>query len=274
MYIFMKIFNNICLYLIFFLLGLMACSESVEVDLPPFESDLVMQFYLEDGQAPRCILQESVSFGEPIRSPLIDNALVVLSYGEVADTLRNEEIFDSTTNQFFNYISDRVLRADLNQTYRLYVRDSEGRELRSETAFLPPIPIDSVAYDANEDREASVGILFTDPVETQDFYRLIAYREIGDVPRLSDIQLRDIAFSGQAFSFFTAYDFEIGDSVTTRLYRLTPAHYDFAASVENLDNANENPFAQPGAVRSNIEGGLGIFTSLNYDERKLVILEN
>jgi hypothetical protein len=41
--------------------------------------------------------------------------------------------------------------------------------------------------------------------------------------------------------------------------------------VSSAANANGNPFAQPAKVKSTVQGGLGVFATLVYDRKKIVI---
>ena len=62
-----------------------------------------------------------------------------------------------------------------------------------------------------------------------------------------------------------------GDTIISTLFHIDKAYYDFRESVQNAINSNGNPFGQPGVLKSNIEGGLGIFTGLTFDRKTLII---
>ena len=47
-------------------------------------------------------------------------------------------------------------------------------------------------------------------------------------------------------------------------FNLSEEYYRYLRSVRLADNANGNPFAQPASIKSNISGGIGIFTNLVY----------
>jgi hypothetical protein len=58
--------------------------------------------------------------------------------------------------------------------------------------------------------------------------------------------------------------FNKGDSIIVRVFALNRDYYLFLNSVELAKQVNGNPFVQPAQVVSNINGGFGIFTCLQY----------
>lgn len=263
-------------YQLFFLLlsccFLTACNQAIDLNLPVYESKMVVEFYLEDKQPLRCLLQESVAYTDVKPLQLIDSALVILSYQGKNDTLANQRLVDRKMEKAYNYVNTKVFRAQLDVTYKLYIKDKRGREMRGETKFLRAVSIDSIVYKFKKD-SVSAGMLFKDPAQEVNYYRLVAYPEREIIKRQGtwDIRLRDLIFNGQSFSFFTGYSFSKGDTIVGRLYNLTANHFEFSESIQNAKSANGNPFAQPANIRSNVVGGLGIFTAITFDEQRLVI---
>lgn len=263
-------------YQLFFLLlsccFLTACNQTIDLNLPVYEPKMVVEFYLEDKQPLRCLLQESVAYTDVKPLQLIDSALVILSYQGKNDTLTNQRLVDRKMEKAYNYVNTKVFRAQLDVTYKLYIKDKRGREMRGETKFLRAVSIDSIVYKFKKD-SVSAGMLFKDPAQEVNYYRLVAYPEREIIKRQGtwDIRLRDLIFNGQSFSFFTGYSFSKGDTIVGRLYNLTANHFEFSESIQNAKSANGNPFAQPANIRSNVVGGLGIFTAITFDEQRLVI---
>jgi hypothetical protein len=270
-------------YLIFNLVALTflfsACEQTIKLDLPTHKSELVVEFYIEDGQPLRCVLQESISFTAPVTNPLVSNplvsnALVVVSHNGVRDTLRNIIQIDTLTRKVYNYTLPKIITAQPNAEYELFIRDTRGRTITGKTRFIAPTPIEKHDYVFNTKDSASVGIFFNDPVG-KNFYRAMAYKQARriEINERADAELPDNTFDGQLFGFYTDYVFAKNDTVAMRLYSLLPDHYDYNESIEDAFRANVNPFAQPANIRSNVQGGLGIFTTLNYIEKKDIILK-
>ena len=79
----------------------------------------------------------------------------------------------------------------------------------------------------------------------------------------TDITLQDRLLNGQAFVVGTSFRFFRGDTVTATLYHTDAAYFRFRQSVRDARGANGNPFGQPSAIFSNVQGGIGIFTVLS-----------
>jgi hypothetical protein len=117
-----------------------------------------------------------------------------------------------------------------------------------------------------------VGIKFTDPPTIENYYRILIGKNInlfGSDP--TDFRINDISFNGKAFSYYSEPDFARNDTITVRVYSLNKEHYEYLESMGNARRSNFNPFSQPGRIKSNVNGGLGIFTSILFTEQKVII---
>lgn len=252
---------------------LSGCSKEIQLDIPEYEPKMVLEFYLEDNKSLNCLLQESINFTDTARFSLINNALIVLSYNGIRDTLTNKFNFDLKFEKFYNYHNPKIIQLEPNVKYEVYVRDTRGREMRGRTRLMASVPIDTLTYNFNSKNKASVGLAFNDNGSTKNNYRIVAFKDDLVVKQDSiwDITFSDLLFNGKQFSFYTGYAYDPGDTVTSRLYHLTDEHNNFTESVSNAQSSNGNPFGQPTNIISNLIGGIGIFTTLNYTEKKLVI---
>jgi hypothetical protein len=249
------------------------CTRDIELDLPEYKPKMVLEFYLENNRPLHCLLQESIPFTDTAQFKLIDQALVVLSYGGIKDTLINTIYVDTFYQKIYNYYNNKTIQLQPNLDYELYVKDAQGRELTGKTRLIQEVPIDTLVYNYNSDNKAAAGLVFTDDGTTKDYYRIVAFNgspgENSD--DLWDITFTDVLFNGSQFSFYTGYSFDPGDTITGRLYHLTEEHYNFAQSVNNAQSSNGNPFGQPANIVTNLTGGIGIFTTLIHSEKKVIV---
>lgn len=252
---------------------LIGCSKEIELDLPAYEPKMVLEFYLENDKSLNCLLQESIPYTDTTVYKLIDNALVVLIYNGIRDTLFNTVYFDSYFEKFYNYHNDRVIQLQPNTDYEVYVKDEKGREMTGRTRLKNVVPIDTLVVDYDADNKAAVGMIFNDNGNTENYYRIVAFKDAPTVKEdgVWDITFTDILFNGDQFSFYTGYAFNRGDTVTGRLYHLTDEHYSFAESVNDAQASNGNPFGQPANIITNLTGGIGVFTTLIYDEKEIIL---
>lgn len=252
---------------------LAGCSKEIQLDIPAYEPKMVLEFYLEDNKSLNCLLQESINFTDTSRFKLIDNAFIVLSYNGTKDTLANRFNFDLKFEKFYNYHNPKIIQLEPNVEYEVYVRDNRGREMRGRTRLMASVPIDTLTYNFNSKNKASVGLVFNDNGNTKSNYRIVAYKDDFIVKQDSiwDITFSDLLFNGKQFSFYTGHAYDPGDTVTSRLYHLTDEHNNFSESVSNAQSSNGNPIGQPANIISNVSGGLGVFTTVTYTEKKIII---
>lgn len=250
-----------------------ACRKEIKLDLPQYEPKMVLEFYLENNKPLSCVLQESVTFTDTTKYKLIDSALIILSYNGVRDTLINSLSFDSKFEKIYNYNNPKIMQLQPNTDYEIYVKDSKGREMTGKTKLNIIVPIDSLVFNYNTDNKAAVGLIFNDNGNSKNYYRIVAYKDAQKVKEddVWDITFNDNLFNGGQFSFYTGYSFNSGDTVIGRLYHLTEEHNNFTESVNNAQASNGNPFGQPANIITNLSGGIGVFTTLTYAEKKIVI---
>jgi hypothetical protein len=268
----MKI-KSFLLAIVLTILTSFGCQKSIKLNLPKYEPKLVLEFYLQDDQPLVCTLQESVNYTDTTKVKLIENALIVLSYNGVSDTLFNQPYIDQKLGKFYNYSNLKKLKLLPNTDYNVYVNDRKGREMRGKTRVNGIVPIKDVTYMYNDANQVRAILVFNDDESVINHYILAAFRNTPSMGNglLRSFRFDDILFNGKQFSFDTGYDYEKGDTITGRLYHLTEEHYNFAESVSNAQSANGNPFGQPANILSNVTGGLGVFTTLNYDEKVVII---
>ncbi|MFN6037002.1 MAG: DUF4249 family protein [Bacteroidota bacterium] len=260
--------------LIAFALSLTGCRKEIQLNLPVYEPKMVLEFYLENNKSLSCLLQESINYTDTAKFKLIDNALVVLSYNGIKDTLVNTLYFDPYFQKIYNYHNPKIIQLQPNIEYEVYVKDNKGREMTGKTRLNNLVPIDSLVYKYNANNKAAAGLIFNDNGGTKNYYRIVAFKDgpTVDEEGVWDITFNDNLFNGDQFSFYTGYAFNPGDTVIGRLYHLTDEHNSFTESVNNAQAANGNPFGQPANIISNLTGGIGVFTTLIYAEKKVIIL--
>lgn len=254
-------------------LFLSSCNQEITLVLPVYTPKMVLEFYLEEGKPLSCLLQESINYTDTALFNLIDDAVIVVSYNGQSDTLKNQIYFDRKFGKVYNYYNPKIFRSAENVTYSVTVKDPSGRVMTGSTMLNEKVPIDSIVYKFNSKNIAATGLVFTDKGSSKDYYRIVAFKDsvLIEEENVWDIRFSDVFFNGEQFNFFTGNDFYIGDTVVGRLYHLTEAHHNFVQSVSSAESSNGNPFGQPANIISNVTGGIGVFTIVNYSEEKLVI---
>lgn len=289
--------------LLLVLLGLfcMTCQDLenvIEIELEDEPSELVVECYLQDGQPFRLLLTETKSYFAPVNAcPFVRNALVVITHQGQRDTLKEAAFtsracssilpyFDQDSIRFYNYGSDNICNAIPGEEFLLEVWDTtNNRYASAKTRFLPIVPIDifeqgSYRNDPTTGSQSTVVTLgCQDDLQQRNYYRFTLHKNAlwqrdsssglfskVAVDPLIDVVLFDqgVYTDGQVFQR-SDYDFYFNDWAIGTIYHIDRAYYDYMLTSRAARDANLNPFLQPAKVKSNVQGGQGIFTALAFD---------
>lgn len=180
---------------------------------------------------------------------------------------------------FSIYTSFRFLGKE-NTTYYLTVKTPENTMLTAET-FLPETsPLDSLWLEPHptDDTLVTLTVRYTDDPSRANYIRYFTQRNqefFSPPPFASVLDDRSIFnLAGESFNFplergqsvnspdwnFETYPyFNIKDTIILRWASMDEAHYRFWNTLEFDRGQTGNPFGRPTKVRSNINGGLGIW---------------
>lgn len=188
------------------------------------------------------------------------------------------------------YTTDNpALFGETGRTYHLRVV-AEGHELKARTTIPNAVALDSVSYDPIDIRDGgdSLGLIrgsMTDPDTLGNYYRWMARRinkRFGSVAKdpifispigstfddryFNGLQVSNMFIRGRQFYSGQSEDdneeqgyFKVGDTVAIKYISINEPEYWFYRSYEtNLTSAGDM-FGTPANIRTNVEGGLGIW---------------
>lgn len=189
---------------------------------------------------------------------------------------------DSTTLSMVNYCVystfDNNIFGQAGKKYFLNI-SFDNKVLTSETEIPQPVALDSLWFKI-QPPSTNLGFVWatlTDPPVSGNCYRWFAKREGKDFSFIAPIgsAFEDKFINGTTFNFgFSRGDddfattpeppeengyFKIGDTVIVKFCSIDYTHYQFWRTFETQVANNGNPFAAPAPVKSNINGGLGIW---------------
>ncbi len=257
--------------LLFTALYLTSCTpeQVIDVELPPYESQMMVECFLEPGKPYQLNLQESVSyFSDTIANPITD-ALVVITHAGVSDTLEDEFSYDPETEKFYTYSSDRIVPYAPGTTFELYIRDGKGREIRGSTTMLDTVSLAPLELDINAEGEASITARWQDTPGRESYYMLTMHKNQLSGRLVLDFLLDDRIGDGEEFVVSSWYWLDPGDSCIATVYHIQFDHWAYLNSIGEARGANGNPFAQPAVILSNVEGGIGVFTTNPLVRRRI-----
>jgi hypothetical protein len=274
-------YQKLFLITLFFLPLLYSCERDIEVKLPTPEEKIVVEGWIEQDQYPMVLLTKNSPYFAQMDSAqivemIITDAIVTVSDGDSSEVL--QLALDANYFPPFVY-KGHHLKGAINKTYTLTV-EAEGKVLTAQTTILPPIPLDTVWFKV-EPQKDSLGYLWatiSDPPVLGNCYRLFTKRLHRDnryFPILGSVY-EDSFFNGQTLTFSmnrgianltadnmddpeTTY-FKKGDTISVRACTIDRTHYDFWRTAEQEMFSGGNPFATPTTVVTNIQGGaLGVW---------------
>ncbi len=264
---------------------LSACnlSKDVEIDLPDYERQPVVECYLEPGKPFRLLLTRSYAFFDTLglssnflQNALFDGAFVTISYNGQTDTLKNQLTLVPNPIKVFNYVGENLVPTAPGTSFSLFIRLPDGGEIRGNTTMLSVVPIDSIIVEPNAagDTLARMLTYITDDQSKENFYRrLLNYSSLDSFPD-QDFLVTDRFSQTASIAFGTGYELKQGDTVFNTIFHVTKDYYDFKESVDLAVIGNLNPFAQPSPIKSNVSGSanpVGIFTVLVYDRDTTIV---
>ena len=274
------------------LVGCKSLQNDVNVPLPYYANQLVVEAYLEDNKVPRLTVTESVPYLDDAQAAAAGSTILPLPNGlkvqiptDVTVTLtlpggravplRFSPGIDETTGKYYTHIGTSRIAARASQQFGLDAQDKRGRHITGLAIVPTPIRIDSAKYKFNDlagsEQRAYFLTKWTDPAATTDYYRLMLHKGKPANNSETDTDISDRLFNGLPYAQVTRYRFRRGDTVTATLYHVDSLYYNFRQSTRDARNANGNPFAQPSGIRSTVQGGLGVFTVLVSDKRTVIL---
>ncbi|MDQ4141169.1 MAG: DUF4249 domain-containing protein [Bacteroidota bacterium] len=245
--------------------------KDIEINLPPYQSQMVVECYMEPGRPVRLSLVESSPYLAKPEINIIQDAEVTIARNGVPETLKYGVGMDEVTRKFYTHTTNGVLQANPGDVFTLTITDPNGRRLEGSTTILPVVNIDTVEFNFNDKGQSLIVTRFKDDGNTKNYYLFSVHKDSLNHQEEIDYTSSDELNNGKPFVFGTGYDFDPGDSVIVTLQHIDKAYFDFQESVQDARSANGNPFAQPGQVKSTVQGGLGVFTYLAYDRKKLAV---
>ncbi|MGH1336924.1 MAG: DUF4249 family protein [Aureispira sp.] len=302
----MKYWLFLCISFNLFLGACQSLETVIDIELEEEPSELVVECYLQQGQPFRLLLTETKRYFDPVNAcPFVREALVVITYQGQRDTLQEATytskscssilpFFDQDSIRFYNYGSDNICFAAPGEEFLLEVWDiANERYISAVTHFLPVVPIDVLSHsDYNSTDTAAIPAPKTavtlgckDDVQTRNYYRFTLHKNalwqqdstggIFDkvaIQPIFDVTLFDQGvYSDGVILQRSDYSFFFGESAIGTIYHIDRFYYEYLTTSRAARDANLNPFLQPAKVKSNVQGGQGIFTALSFDRLTLAI---
>jgi len=278
-------FKNILLFVLS-LLTLNSCETIIDIEMPPYTSELVANCFFTPDSAFKVHVSHSLGVLDEGNLNGIENAKVeILENGQVMDILTH------TGNGFYR---TKIVYPSPGNTYSLKVEVSGYESIIASDIIPAPVSIVSVAmkdsvftgqYAGEEEiTYAELSIKFNDPQGEENYYAVDLYLEysggtinniwltsidpaVDGVSEGNKILFSDALFEGQAYELKVYFDSKIltlwNQTLYLKFISTSKAYYLYEKSLDLHQLNQDNPFAEPVQVHNNIENGLGIFAGFS-----------
>ena len=284
---------------IIFLLMLAACEKAINFEPKNAGTSVVVEAYIENGQAPIVILSKSMDYFSKITPDIlaksfINVSTVFISNGTKTHKLREYMIPALSGYNLFYYSIDSFDLAtsfvgELNTSYSLRII-ADNKEYTAATT-IPPLAktIDSLWWmpaPANPDTTKVVVMSkVTDPAGFGNYIRY--YTRVNDSlfypPPASvfddqiidgttyEIEVEHGVDRNEEIDFEEYSFFHRGDTVTVKFANIDKKTFDFWRTMEFAYGSIGNPFSSPTKVLGNVNGALGYFGGYAVQYKTLIV---
>jgi len=153
------------------LFGLISCEKPVNIDIPSYEPELVLNCFFTPDDSFRVHLTQSVSVLDTSINAVDDAQIIIFENGQAADTLRQGIegfYFSDITAKRSNIYSIKV-------EHENYTTISASDTLPEKTAIISTTHITDAGYDEEGKLYDQINIRFSDPAHTENFYEAAIY---------------------------------------------------------------------------------------------------
>jgi hypothetical protein len=275
---------------------LISCERDIDIDLPIDQNLIVIEGHIENGSAPRVLVTRNRGFFDEFPANLedfieqfvIQDAQVNISDG--IKTVQLQFVIDPFNYPFVYYTSQDI-KGEAGKTYTLSIL-AEGRSINAVTTIPEPVALDSIYFKLNifDKDEDSLGFVFarlSDPDTLGNGYRVYSKRnsETGYFP-VQGSAFNDEFINGLTIEFFNQqsekpfsqdsfiredFYYSLGDTAYMKFCSIGWKEVEFFRTYEAARSSNGNPFSAPTLIKSNVNGGLGIWFGIGASYDTLII---
>jgi hypothetical protein len=218
--------------------------------------------YITPGYPAELTLTESNTLNDDLVLLAIWNAGVKISTDTGTMIAQNILYNKSDRDIVVNYSCRDTVRQGSQSFFNLNITTKDGRSVQASTKIVSAVQIEKV--ELNDD---DIVVRHNLPTDTSRYFKLsVASYKNGD-PVLTKILLYDQHNNNSTSCLMPLPKYKTtADSIAVTLFHIQKEYYDYLNSVENANSAFFDPLLNPETIKSNINGGIGIFTYYTLDK--------
>lgn len=259
--------NKLFIFCIATLIVISGCSTSDDLDIsiPDQQKEIVVECYLTPGYPMELTLIENNLLNDELTLISLWNADVSITLGDSVYHLQNLFYRKKDRQVFVNYRHDDTLRIEPDIPISLKVVSKYNDTLYAETRTLSSIDI----VDCKLENE-KVRIQFSGTSDASPFFRISLSGFVADSIKSSkSVYVDNKSVIGNLIEIQCPAELLNADSLQVSLFHIQKEYYEYMQSVNNATSAYYDPFTIPQSIKSNINGGIGIFTFYTVDKRTI-----
>jgi hypothetical protein len=239
------------------------CSKAdINVQIPEGPRNIVVEGYVTPGYRTELTLTESNTLNDDLVLLAIWNAQVKINTDTGTMIAQNILYNKKDRHTVVNYSCRDTVRQGAHSFFHLNITTKDGRSVQASTKIVSSVKIEKV--ELNND---NIVVHHNLPTDTSKYFKLsIANYKQGN-PVLTKSVLYDQNNSNSTSCVMPLYNYKNeADSIVVTLFHIQKEYYDYLNSVENASSAFFDPVLNPETIKSNINGGIGIFTYYTLDK--------
>lgn len=272
------------IFVIAFCFIINACTTDVTFKVPAPDEKLVVEGYIYINQPPVILLTKNSPFYGTTNLSDLSNYFVhhaIIKVSDGIDTVQLSEINFDTAGVHIGVYTDvtSTIKGAPDKTYFLWI-EAEGKKVSAVTSIPPTRALDSIYLEENvkPDKPQLVRLIcrYTDPSAPGNRVRYFTKRNHEEFKPGANSVFDDKLINGTTFDFpldrgvtdadtlsYVDYGyFNRGDTITVKWCNIDQYTFDFWRTLEFEKNSG-GPFSSPIKIKSNINGGLGIWGGYN-----------
>jgi hypothetical protein len=239
------------------------CSKAdINVLIPEGPANIVVEGYVTPGYPAELTLTESNTLNDDLVLLAIWNAQVKI--GTDTGTMIAQNILYNKSDRriVVNYNCRDTVRQGSHSFFNLNITTKDGRSVQASTKIVSPVKIENV--ELNND---NIVVHHNLPTDTSKYFKLSFANYKDGYQDLTKNLLYDQNNSNSTSCVMPLSNYKNdADSIVVRLFHIQKEYYDYLNSVQNANSAFFDPLLNPESIKSNINGGIGIFTYYTLDK--------
>lgn len=249
----------------FLIVMLISCNDNSNINITIHEQIpiIVIEGYLTPNLPTEITVARNNLMDDELIFQSIWNAKVVIT--DLIDTLNLPNIYYTNKNRdlLVNYCNEEKTIFFTEDTLYLFVKTVDGDTLTAQTSKVENIQINKIQL--SNDQLQIKGLIAND--KFSGFLRLDVESFSSDTVFHSETRFYDCSQNMTPDIVFPLSSslLDKADSLNIRLFHINRAYYSYQTSVDNAVSAYHDPFLIPESIKTNINGGTGIFTYYTFD---------